>query len=275
MTPVLARSPSVLRSLAYALRRALAPDSPLVADVPALGLSFALPARSGLARHLYKYRSYEPHVGNWVLANFPFGGGGLFVDIGANFGWYACLFSLIAGERGKVVAFEPEPVNHGLLKANLSRNGCPNVIALQEGLAERPGVLSLRLYKPSNPGRHSMLGASGADAVEVPVTTLDERLRALALDERPIDLIKIDVEGYEPFVLRGGPLALSRCRNLVVEYSPDLMRQGGVDPASLVELLASTGMRASVLQEGGPVPVDPVALLSMGGQVDLLWQRIP
>jgi FkbM family methyltransferase len=274
-SPRLSRSPSVLRALAYAVRRVVTPSGSLVADVPVLGLSFGLPVRSGLARHLYKYRSYEPAIGNWALDRFEVGGGGLFIDVGANFGWYSCLFSRLAGGTGRVVAFEPEPDNFGLLAANLRRNACENVVALREGVAERPGELALHLYKASNPGRHSLLPAAGGETVTVPVVSLDERLQALGLADRAVDLIKIDIEGFELSALRGATAALSRCRNLVIEYSPDLMRAAGIDPQALLALLVSTGMHASTFGDRGPVRIDPAELAAMTGQVDLLWQRIP
>lgn len=274
MTPRLVRSPSLVRAASYALRRLLAPDGQLVADIPGLGLSFELPVRSGLARHLYKYRSYEPAVGNWMLARFG-SGGGTFLDIGANFGWYSCLFSRLAGEAGRVVAFEPEPRNFELLERNLLRNRCANVTALREGVAERAGELELHLYKASNPGRHSLLPMAGGETVSVPVVTLDERLAALGLGGQPIDLMKIDIEGYELPALRGAAATLSRCMNLVIEYSPDLMRASGIDPGDLVELLASSGMWVSRLDGPEPVPVHARALAKASGQFDLLWQRIP
>ncbi|WP_187272135.1 FkbM family methyltransferase [Zeimonas arvi] len=272
--PRLARSRSLVRTLAYALRRVATPAGSLVAQVPVLELSFRLPIRSGLARHLYKYRSYEPAIGNWILDAFPIGGGGLFVDIGANFGWYSCLFSRLAGGTGRVVAFEPEPGNFGLLEANLLRNGCRNVSALREGLADRPGELELHLYKASNPGRHSLLPTPGGETVRVPVVALDDRLAALGLAERPVDLIKIDIEGFELSALRGASATLSRCRNMVIEYSPDLMRRAGIEPSALIDLLDSSGMQVSMFGETGMVEVDATALRTLTGQADLLWQRL-
>lgn len=180
--PRLTRSHSLVRTLAYALRRVATPAGSLVAQVPVLELSFRLPVRSGLARHL---------------------------------------------------------------------------------------------YKASNPGRHSLLPTPGGETVRVPVVALDDRLAALGLADRPVDLIKIDIEGFELSALRGASATLSRCRNVVIEYSPDLMRQAGIEPSALIDLLVSSGMQVSMFGETGMVEVDATALRTLTGQVDLLWQRLP
>jgi len=272
MTQRLVRTLNRKRALMYVLRRALTPHGFLRVNVDPPGFTFRLSVQSGLARHLYKYGTYEPVIGNWMLDRFPRDSGGLFVDIGANFGWYSCLFSRFAGAAGRVIAFEPEPRNFRLLQDSLSRNECRNVTALQEGVGADAGVMQLHLYKPSNPGRHSLLATSGGATVDVAIVSLDDRLAALGLAHEPIALMKIDVEGFEDSALRGARGALARCRCLVMEYSPDLMRAAGVNPAALIHLLAGTGLRPSLFEPGGAQPVALDVLRTLNRQVELLWE---
>ena len=50
------------------------------------------------------------------------------IDVGANVGWYTVIASKLVGKKGRVIAFEPEPVNFAILKKNVLANGCENVI---------------------------------------------------------------------------------------------------------------------------------------------------
>lgn len=62
-------------------------------------------------------------------------GGMTVLDIGANVGYYTLLASDLAGPRGKVYAFEPEPVNYRILCENLKINGTENVAAFPKALS--------------------------------------------------------------------------------------------------------------------------------------------
>ena len=127
--------------------------------------------------------------------------GDLFVDIGANVGSYTVLAAGACG--ASVVAVEPVPSTYGQLLDNIRLNNLESlVIAENIGLAAAPGQLrfSARL------GTMSHVLAAGkqeADAIDVPVRTLDDVLQ----DRRPT-FIKIDVEGYEAEILKGARRAL-------------------------------------------------------------------
>ena len=70
-----------------------------------------------------------------------------------------------------------------------------------------------------SPGRMRRLLRSGRHLLERICT-------AQGLDTRPIRLIKLDAEGYEPEIIAGGRQALARCRAVLIEYSPELMKAG-------------------------------------------------
>src|SRR5690606_16036575 len=91
------------------------------------------------------------------------------------------------------------------------------------------GLARLHRYKASNLGRHSLVADHGHGGNWVVVEAIDTLLERLGLGEAPIAAIKIDVEGYEPMVLAGARGALRRARALLVELSPDLSAQGGLD----------------------------------------------
>lgn len=144
-----------------------------------------------------------------------------FADVGANIGLHSVLASRAVGEEGHVFAFEPEARNHALLIRNLEANGCTNVTVMQAAVGEHSGTMPLYLAPGGSIGTHSLLGSS-RDAEpareEVPVIRLDEYFKTAG---RRLDVLKVDVEGYEGFVLRGAKRLLADVELLFVEYNRD------------------------------------------------------
>jgi FkbM family methyltransferase len=266
-----------MRGLAYNLRRLMAPQSHLSISLPAQNLRFALPVGSIFARLLYKYGEYERDVSNWLIAHRAELGAGLFIDVGANFGWYSCLMNALDKQR-QILAFEPEQRNFELLKQQLALNGAQTVQAFNLGLGAEPGHLEMFKYKDGNSGRHSLLPLHDGERVRVDIVTLDQHLDALKLTQQPIALIKIDIEGYEMFALRGAQQALARTRRIILEFSPHLMRQAQLNPDELLDILAKHGFSAAVFdhqQANTPrtVSFDELRALGQSGQqFDLLLE---
>lgn len=123
----------------------------------------------------------------------------VFVDIGANIGFYTC----IACSLGKyVVAIEPQPQNLACLYVNLNNNNWQNTEVFPLGLSNRPGLLIL--YGASGPSASLVSGWAGYSKRfkrVIPVNTLDTLLGDRFLDKNLF--IKIDVESAEYNVLRG------------------------------------------------------------------------
>jgi FkbM family methyltransferase len=195
-------------------------------DIPELGLSYIVPTRSLIGRLLRQNGMYEEHVVNWITERFTPDSGGLFVDVGANFGWYSCLFAKIAD---RVILYEPDPANASLLERNLKLNDAANYTLQRAAVGSRKTTGTLHKAHKSNPGAHTLVGgAYSSGQLTVPVVTLDETVPA-----GPISLMKIDIEGFELEALRGGREVLSRTKVLVIEFSPDFLRRGGYNPSEL------------------------------------------
>jgi FkbM family methyltransferase len=154
-----------------------------------------------------KWRTGEPELAMLGGVCVP---GRTFVDVGANLGLYAHA-AMLRGMR--VVAVEPHP----LLARNLRRLLRSKVTVIPVALSDRPGQACM--YLPSYAGRE--LDARGSleiaanrglaqREIVVETTTLD------ALELRDVAVIKIDVEGHELSVLRGG-------RSLIQRYRPALL----------------------------------------------------
>jgi FkbM family methyltransferase len=139
------------------------------------------------------------------------------VDVGANIGFYTCLFARRAGSGGSVYAFEPDVSNFTLLQKNVVGGGHAHVRAYQAAVAGKSGESYLYLANDRNFGDHRSYDPGGRKKVPVQAVALDDFLN---LDR--VDFIKVDTQGAEVDVLRGamGLLKRSPHVSMAIEYWP-------------------------------------------------------
>lgn len=144
--------------------------------------------------------------------------GDVMVDIGANIGLFSVIGSKSVGSSGKVYSFEPEPGNYALLTSNLLLNGATNVHTENLAIGDKKDTMLLQIEKNSI-GSHSLI-KRGQDTIEqevkVDVVKLDDYFKDLKSE---ICVMKVDVEGYEPYVLNGAKKILARVEYLFFEYN--------------------------------------------------------
>lgn len=168
--------------------------------------------------------------------------GAVFVDVGANIGYFSVIAARLVGDSGSVFAFEPGRDNFTLLQDNLARNDCQHIVAAQEaGLALAAGHGRLYL-SADNAGDHQIFAGSDARRHH-PVSLLNgsDYLRGRL---SRMDLLKVDVQGAEYSVIAGLlPLLLElpQPTRILVELTPLSLRQAGSSGRELVELLAPLG----------------------------------
>jgi FkbM family methyltransferase len=194
--------------------------------------------------------------------------GDVFVDVGANAGLYTLFAAAAVGPSGRVIACEPSGREQARLRANLALNDFPQVELVKAALGDAPGTASLRLAERYLAGHNSMfLTPPGAVREEVvTVTTLD---RVLATAAR-CDCVKIDVEGAELRVLRGGADTLARFRpKLLIEFNPETLAAADTSAAEVAGWLGARGYR---LFEIDPATGEtaPVRLVPPGPSRNLL-----
>lgn len=125
--------------------------------------------------------------------------GTLVVEVGANIGAHTVELSRLTGPNGEVHAFEPQRMVFQTLCANLALNQCTNVFAQQTAVGENVGTISVPAIDPTI--RNNFGGVSLRQPTfgePVPLVTLD------SLDLPACHLLKVDVEGMETEVLKGG-----------------------------------------------------------------------
>ena len=182
------------------------------------------------------------------------------LDIGANMGFY----SIRVGQKavnGKVIAFEPDPGNFAILQKNVALNKLTNVTAYNAALSDKKETM--RLYKhPFNVGDYRLYNDGDfTEYVDVPTLRLDDTVH-----ER-VDLIKIDVQGFEYFVLKGGRELLANYKPIVVsEFWPRGLYKSGASPTDYLTMMRELNYGVSQIDEEANevVPATYEALFALG-----------
>ena len=217
-------------------------SAPVQLRVPGLERPLRLhvhgPADRYLSRRLRDEGIWEPFETSLVLAALH--AGDVFVDVGANIGYYPVIAADRVGPGGAILAFEPDPDNFRLLQANLRLNACEHIVtAFQAGLADADGAGRLYLSE-DNAGDHQIF-ATGAARRSLAVS-LHQGADFLRHRLARLDLLKIDVQGAEYAVMAGllpPLLALPRLPRIIIELTPLSLRQAGSSGRALIELLAN------------------------------------
>jgi FkbM family methyltransferase len=264
----------MLRTVQFALARLRSRDGNVEAHARPFDLTFTGPAQDVITRHIFRYGVHEPQISAYLIDRVCIGPEEIALDVGANLGWYSVLLDRLSRPGARILSFEPDPQSFALLEWNLARNSAARVTPYNLALGETPGMTRLNRYKTSNNGRHTLLdGDTSGGTVEVAVARLESFWETHGLGERRIRLMKVDVEGFEIFVLRGAGALLDRCDRIILEYSPTSLPIAHLPMQALPELLRAHGLRAHAFTPGGLEPVSFEQLAEAGEQMDLLLTR--
>jgi FkbM family methyltransferase len=166
--------------------------------------------------------------------------GDTFIDVGAHIGWFTTIASRQVGADGSVIGCEPYPPNAAVLKGNLVLNDVRNVKLVEMALGSKPGELSLA--PSSDSGSITAVDWGPTQRTTTTMTTLDE----VAAEAPVITLLKMDVEGWEPHVLRGGSATLRRTKNVLFEINKPALARDGSSAEELYSLLREAGFATFV-----------------------------
>ena len=142
--------------------------------------------------------------------------GDTFVDVGANIGFLSLVGASTVGKKGEVLAFEPVPSTYELLVENKELNGFTQLQTFAFAIGNEAG--QVKIYpEDQNRGGASILNVRSEVGVNIEVKRLDDLVLA-----KKIDLIKIDVEGYELEVLKGAENKIREDKPvMIIEFSLD------------------------------------------------------
>jgi FkbM family methyltransferase len=158
--------------------------------------------------------------------------------VGANIGFYTVLLADKVGKNGKVYAFEPDKTNFEILVKNIKENNLENVVVVNAAVGRKSETKIL--YKSEeNLGDHKLyktpLGSAASPLDE------GETVKIIKLDDyikEPINLMKIDTQGWEPEVIEGAKELIKKNKPVIfLEYSPASYKQAKLNGKKMMDFL--------------------------------------
>ncbi|QDV45940.1 Methyltransferase domain protein [Stieleria neptunia] len=192
--------------------------------------------------------------------------GDTFVDAGANVGLYTLLALSVVGDSGHVHAFEPNPQVAAMLRESLALNAADNVTVHEIGLADVEG--SAAFSADGDDCTSHIVGSSTTTDTQIPIGRLDR-----ILDDIPYAMMKFDIEGYEPFAIRGAS-EWTKSHNppvMLIEMA-GYSKRHGISTSEFIEELERIGYVTAIYNPNGhelqptkkpwEVPIDNVLAIA-------------
>lgn len=170
------------------------------------------------------------------------------LDIGCNIGFTALKLAQKA-KAGSVICFEPDPFNYACCRKNLELNRFHNIRALNVALGNDTGKVQMELRTPANRGGNR-INQSSARGLPVDIRRLDDLIGELMVDR--VDLIKIDVEGYELKVMEGAEQTIRAFKPILfIELDDNNLKDQADSAGELIAFLVRTGYEHIVRSDSG------------------------
>lgn len=214
--------------------------------------------RDMVQRQMWFYGAYEP-IEAYLFTQLlrP---GMVVIDAGANVGQYSMLAATGVGPSGSVHSFEPIPATFARLQKHVAENSLSNVQLNQIALWDKDTTVSLGMPAGmlNNAGAYSVrAGADKLSSIEAPAARLDTYCALQNLSR--VDVIKMDIEGAEPFAISGGLEVIKKFRpTLLVEINRTALNDMGMNTTKFWEVISNLGYRIWRIGHSpetcGPVP---------------------
>lgn len=208
-------------------------------QVERFNLKYSLDISNVVDHYLYysvKDVPFENFIANYVKK------GDTVLDIGVNIGTTITRLARHVGENGFVYGFEPSPSNYTRAVGHVQVNGISNCQIENKGLGDRPGVFKLFKVNEHNPGMNRILnnGETEYPYDEISIITLDDYCREKMINQ--VNAMKIDVEGFEYFVLKGGTEVLTKSKPVILmEVNVKLFSEHKISVQQIFNLLTECG----------------------------------
>lgn len=228
--------PKPLRAAANAVLRSISREAVTIKDARVV-LNPHDPVISG-ALTLRVYERAETEIFLQLLRP-----GATMLDIGANVGYYTALAMRALGPCGKVVALEPDPQSFRYLHQTVLANSGAPVICINQAAGRSQGNGTL-FTSSDNRGDNRMYGNALADSsCQVAVNSIDGILAELDIPQ--VDIVKMDVQGFEGQVLAGmrNTLVASPKLAMMMEFWPSGLAAAGDEPTAILRSLEGLAFR--------------------------------
>jgi FkbM family methyltransferase len=209
------------------------------------GISLYLDPRDLVPVSILRGGEWQPEIWSSISAALP--KDGVFFDVGAHIGYYSVKAARRVGHGGRVVAFEPNPEIVRLLRDNVESNKLSEIEVLPIACADRDQTLTFFASATANTGASSLAEANAdpgmggnSKSYQVRARPIDDVVRELNVQR--LDVMKVDVEGAEVYVLRGAIQSLNRFHpKIIAEVVPRQLENMKSSKEELFALLESLG----------------------------------
>jgi FkbM family methyltransferase len=163
------------------------------------------------------------------------------LDIGSNIGVFTIVLSKKVGLTGEVHAFEPDPQNFKRLKQAAQHHN--NITTNECAVAERSGTIKLYQSDDMNVDHQTYDNGANRSMINVKSIAIDDYFQ----NGETIDFVKIDVQGFDVFVLEGMKNTLNRSQHVTIagEFWPYGLRKSGKAPSEYLSMLEELGFTIS------------------------------
>ncbi|WP_247500462.1 FkbM family methyltransferase [Bradyrhizobium sp. 149] len=177
--------------------------------------------------------------------------GETFVDVGANVGQLSLAAAVRVARSGQVIAIEAHPRIFKYLLGNIRLNRL-TIEVHNTAIGSAEGELVFTNFRSDDMNFACATSPADGAALRVPVRTLDS-----IVGDRPVDLLKVDVEGFEVDLLKGAVQTVANCRCLYIEDSELNLRRAGTSRAEMYKRLTDHGFELFHLRAGRLEPASP------------------
>jgi FkbM family methyltransferase len=213
----------------------------------------------------------------------------VFLDIGANYG-FTSLIHFTKNPDCSIIAVEASPILIPFLKKNLHANGCNSFTVIKAVCSDESISEATFSLNPQSSQDNRVIGTESWHQVNVDSTTIDSLLKPVTSDD--FVYIKIDVQGWEERVFKGGLNYMSQTDNWIIktEFAPYWLKSQNTDPISFLKHLVSKYVvaempnrrrfrgdylkalvRSSLKQDDCLAFVDYIQSLAKRNSVDIGW----
>lgn len=209
---------------------------------------------SDIGRSLYLNGNFEHET--TIFLKKIIKSGDIILDIGANIGQFSVIMSMFSGSSGKIYAIEPYDKNISLIKKNIEINDIVNIYVHKVAIADKNGRMIFRIYDDYAYNSFLLIDRKKLlkeDSVEC--QTIDAFIEQNKITK--LDLIKIDIEGYELPAMKGAENTLNKFRpGIIAEIQPLNLKSIGLGWRDIIDYLAAKDYEAFVITDDGLKNID-------------------
>lgn len=208
------------------------------------GIDFYCDPLSHTGMEIYTHGSYEADVVDEIRKELK--AGDVFFDIGANEGYITSIALRLVGADGMVIAAEPQDGIFRVLEINVHLNALGNSVLLNSAIGKSCSKGVMTVWPMSNSGGSSLVRKTPfARTQEIEILDFTQAFERADVDR--VDLLKIDVEGYERDVVDSiiSSPHHAHVNKILIDYHLKILKRNGIDPNEIHQSIVRSGFQCA------------------------------